>query len=102
MPEAVKILSEVILRPQLQSEEVGTCVFPFIAVLKHFHIKNLNTNVISKTCIYFQITDARMSVTFDLEDLQLRPEKDVLLTEMIHAVSFLIVSLCCYEMYVLV
>lgn len=35
----------------------------------------------------FQILDAQMSVTFDLEDLQLRPEKDVLLTEMIHAVS---------------
>ncbi|KAG0714222.1 Mitochondrial-processing peptidase subunit alpha [Chionoecetes opilio] len=55
MPEAVQILSEVILRPQLQPEE---------------------------------ITDARMSVTFDLEDLQLRPEKDFLLTEMIHAAAF--------------
>ncbi|KAG0714224.1 Mitochondrial-processing peptidase subunit alpha [Chionoecetes opilio] len=54
MPEAVQILSEVILRPQLQPEE---------------------------------ITDARMSVTFDLEDLQLRPEKDFLLTEMIHALG---------------
>ena len=28
-----------------------------------------------------------MAVTFDLEDLQLRPEKDTLLMEMIHAVS---------------
>ncbi|XP_050707963.1 mitochondrial-processing peptidase subunit alpha-like isoform X2 [Eriocheir sinensis] len=55
MPEAVKILSEVILRPKLEQEE---------------------------------ITDARMAVTFDLEDLQLRPEKDVLLTEMIHAAAF--------------
>ncbi|XP_045104172.1 mitochondrial-processing peptidase subunit alpha-like [Portunus trituberculatus] len=55
MAEAVRILSEVILRPQLQQEE---------------------------------IIDAQMSVTFDLEDLQLRPEKDVLLTEMIHAAGF--------------
>ena len=27
MAEAVKILSEVILRPQLQQEEVGICAF---------------------------------------------------------------------------
>ncbi|CAL4079408.1 unnamed protein product, partial [Meganyctiphanes norvegica] len=35
-----------------------------------------------------EITDAKMAVTYDLEDLQLRPEKDTLLTEMIHAAAF--------------
>ncbi|XP_047499626.1 mitochondrial-processing peptidase subunit alpha-like [Penaeus chinensis] len=55
MPEAVEVLAEVVLRPQLLPEEV---------------------------------TDARMAVTFDLEDLQLRPEKDTLLMEMIHAAAY--------------
>ncbi|KAK4313571.1 hypothetical protein Pmani_015081 [Petrolisthes manimaculis] len=55
MAEAVSVLSEVVLRPQLLEEEV---------------------------------TDAQMAVTFDLEDLQLRPEKDTLLMEMIHAAAF--------------
>ncbi|XP_042224670.1 mitochondrial-processing peptidase subunit alpha-like [Homarus americanus] len=55
MIDALEVLSEVILRPQLLQEE---------------------------------ITDARMAVTFDLEDLQLRPEKDTLLMEMIHAAAF--------------
>ncbi|XP_069994495.1 mitochondrial-processing peptidase subunit alpha-like [Penaeus vannamei] len=55
MPEAVEVLAEVVLRPQLLPEEV---------------------------------TDARMAVTFDLEDLQLRPEKDTLLMEMIHAAGY--------------
>ena len=59
-----------------------------------------STRGINTICMYLQITDARMSVTFDLEDLQLRPEKDVLLTEMIHAVRFLHISLCFPEMYV--
>ncbi|KAK7077614.1 hypothetical protein SK128_025081 [Halocaridina rubra] len=35
-----------------------------------------------------EVTDAKMAVTFDLEDLQLRPEKDRLLMEMIHATAF--------------
>ncbi|XP_071542871.1 mitochondrial-processing peptidase subunit alpha [Panulirus ornatus] len=55
MPDAVEILSEVILRPQLLPEEV---------------------------------TDAQMAVSYDLEDLQLRPEKDTLLMEMIHAAGY--------------
>ena len=40
MGEAVKILSEVILRPQLQAEEVSVHVFPFSVVLQHFHLQN--------------------------------------------------------------
>ncbi|KAK8749038.1 hypothetical protein OTU49_015653 [Cherax quadricarinatus] len=55
MSDAVEVLSEVVLRPQLLPEE---------------------------------ITDAQMAVSFDLEDLQLRPEKDTLLMEMIHAASY--------------
>lgn len=47
----------------------------------------INKTIFNSLCC-FQITDAKMAVTFDLEDLQLRPEKDVLLTEMIHAVRF--------------
>ncbi|XP_068213184.1 mitochondrial-processing peptidase subunit alpha [Palaemon carinicauda] len=35
-----------------------------------------------------EVLDARMAVTFDLEDLQLRPEKDTLLMEMIHATAY--------------
>lgn len=84
MPEAVKILSEVILRPKLEQEEVGALSFP----LCFWNIEESNGNVFIYTCS-FQITDASMAVTFDLEDLHLRPEKDVLLTEMIHAVSFI-------------
>ncbi|XP_076036440.1 mitochondrial-processing peptidase subunit alpha [Oratosquilla oratoria] len=35
-----------------------------------------------------EILDAKMAVTYDLEDLQLRPEKDAILMEMIHASAY--------------
>ena len=44
-------------------------------------------SVQSCVCVCVQLEDARMAISFELESLNLRPDPEPLLMEMIHAVS---------------
>ena len=48
---------------------------------------NLYMFVQSCVCVCVQLEDTRMAISFELESLNLRPDPEPLLMEMIHAVS---------------
>lgn len=77
----VNLLADVVLQPRLLGkimphllEKVFTC-----AVFEHF------LTMVCSTDDELEMT--RMTVRFELEDLNMRPDPEPLLTEMIHAVS---------------